>query len=167
MARNTGNNNQAGQQVRIASLGQYAKKSICEVIKTPYELSQLNNIKPKIGLNITTSSKSLGDNNHEVSLVIDAIIMAEERKENMLKAMLEYCGVIKIEGDITETMKDEILLVNCATLLFPFARQRLADAILSGGYQPIMLDPVDFRQLYLQSKQNRPNGLDMSETIKW
>ena len=35
-------------------------------------------------------------------------------------------------------------------LLFPFARQIIADAVRSGGYPPLYVDPIDFQRLYLQ-----------------
>ena len=37
-----------------------------------------------------------------------------------------------------------------AELLFPFARELIAGAVTSGGYPPLMLDPVDFVALYRQ-----------------
>jgi preprotein translocase subunit SecB len=33
-------------------------------------------------------------------------------------------------------------------LLFPFARQIIADATRNGGYPPLMIDPIDFAQMF-------------------
>jgi preprotein translocase subunit SecB len=35
-------------------------------------------------------------------------------------------------------------------LLFPFARQIIAEAVRNGGFPPLLLDPVDFVELYRQ-----------------
>ena len=35
-------------------------------------------------------------------------------------------------------------------LLFPFARQIIADAVRGGSYPPLFIDPIDFHALYLQ-----------------
>jgi preprotein translocase subunit SecB len=35
-------------------------------------------------------------------------------------------------------------------MLFPFARQIIADAVRGGSYPPLFIDPVDFHALYLQ-----------------
>ncbi len=43
-----------------------------------------------------------------------------------------------------------LLLIECPRLLFPFARQILADATRQGGFPPLMIDPVDFAALYRQ-----------------
>jgi preprotein translocase subunit SecB len=34
--------------------------------------------------------------------------------------------------------------------LFPFARQMIAEAVRSGGYPPLYIDPIDFQALFLQ-----------------
>ncbi|MGL5734384.1 MAG: protein-export chaperone SecB, partial [Beijerinckiaceae bacterium] len=38
----------------------------------------------------------------------------------------------------------------CPRLLFPFARQIVAEAVSNGGFPPFLLNPVDFVQLYQQ-----------------
>ncbi|MEO1020304.1 MAG: protein-export chaperone SecB, partial [Pseudomonadota bacterium] len=40
------------------------------------------------------------------------------------------------------------LLIEGPRLLFPFARQILADAVRNGGFPPLMIDPIDFVSLY-------------------
>ena len=42
------------------------------------------------------------------------------------------------------------MLGEAPRLLFPFARRVLADAVRDGGFPPLMLEPIDFAQLYLQ-----------------
>jgi len=34
-------------------------------------------------------------------------------------------------------------------MAFPFVRQILCDAVMAGGYPPLMLNPVDFEGLYV------------------
>jgi preprotein translocase subunit SecB len=43
-----------------------------------------------------------------------------------------------------------LVLIECPRLLFPFARQIVADTVRDGGFPPLMLDPVDFSALYRQ-----------------
>jgi len=50
-------------------------------------------------------------------------------------------------------------LVEAPRQLFPFARRVLADATRDGGYPPIMLDPIDFKELYNQG-DNQPATSD-------
>jgi preprotein translocase subunit SecB len=39
-------------------------------------------------------------------------------------------------------------------LLFPFARQIIADAVRGGGYPALYVDPIDFHALYMQRVAN-------------
>ncbi len=41
-----------------------------------------------------------------------------------------------------------VVLIECPRMLFPFARQVLADATRNGGFPPLMLDPIDFAGMY-------------------
>jgi preprotein translocase subunit SecB len=39
-------------------------------------------------------------------------------------------------------------MIECPRLLFPFARQIIADAVRGGGFPPLYIDPIDFAALY-------------------
>jgi preprotein translocase subunit SecB len=52
---------------------------------------------------------------------------------------------------VPEAHLHPFVLIECPRLLFPFARQILADATRNGGFPPLMLDPIDFVALYQQN----------------
>jgi len=41
-------------------------------------------------------------------------------------------------------------MIECPRLLFPFARELVANATRNGGFPPLMIDPVDFVTIYRQ-----------------
>ena len=41
-----------------------------------------------------------------------------------------------------------VCLIECPRILFPFARRIVADATRDGGFPPLMLDPIDFVELF-------------------
>jgi preprotein translocase subunit SecB len=43
-----------------------------------------------------------------------------------------------------------VLMIECPRLLFPFARELVANATRNGGFPPLMIDPVDFVTIYRQ-----------------
>jgi preprotein translocase subunit SecB len=50
-------------------------------------------------------------------------------------------------------------MIECPRLLFPFAREIVAGAVVHGGFPPLMLDPVDFVSLYRQKvAQTQPQS---------
>jgi preprotein translocase subunit SecB len=55
------------------------------------------------------------------------------------------------------------LLISGPTFLFPFEREIIARATSSGGFPPLMLDPIDFETMYQQqSEQQKSNGSNCS-----
>ena len=49
-----------------------------------------------------------------------------------------------------EELMNPILYIECPRLLFPFARNIIANAVNEGGFPPLFLAPVDFAGLYQQ-----------------
>ena len=70
-------------------------------------------------------------------------------KTVLFNVELLYGGVFRIEGFSQEHMLP-VLFIECPRLLFPFARQIIAEATRNGGFPPLMLDPIDFAQMFQQ-----------------
>ena len=62
-------------------------------------------------------------------------------------AELAYSGVFTLSG-VPENSVEPILLVECPRLLFPYARNILADVTRDGGFPPVLLQPIDFVSLW-------------------
>jgi preprotein translocase subunit SecB len=43
-----------------------------------------------------------------------------------------------------------LLFIECPRLLFPFARQIIADVTRNGGFPPLIIDPIDFATMFTQ-----------------
>jgi preprotein translocase subunit SecB len=67
---------------------------------------------------------------------------------------LAYCGLIGLRNMPEEHMH-AFLYSEAPRLLFPFARSVIADATRDLGFQPLMVDPIDFNGLYLHQMQRR------------
>jgi preprotein translocase subunit SecB len=65
-------------------------------------------------------------------------------------AELSYGGIFTLTG-VPDNAIEPILLVECPRILFPFARNILADVTRDGGFPPVLLQPIDFVALW----QNR------------
>ncbi len=104
---------------------------------------------PKIEVNLNLEAKALPDNVYEVTLQITA--KASVEADNLFVVELAYAGLFTLTN-IPEDQKELVLLIHCPSILFPFARRVLSDATRDGGFQPLMLDPIDFSALYQQRK---------------
>ena len=65
---------------------------------------------------------------------------------------LSYAGLFGLRN-IPEEALGAILLVEAPRLLFPFARQIIAEAVSNTGFPPLLLDPIDFTAAYMAQLQ--------------
>jgi preprotein translocase subunit SecB len=68
---------------------------------------------------------------------------------SIFKIEVTYAGLFQLRNVHAEHVQP-MALIECPRLLFPFARQIIADATRQGGFPPLMIDPVDFSALYRQ-----------------
>jgi preprotein translocase subunit SecB len=142
----------AENQPQVIMNAQYAKDISFESPSSPIEFSNLKTA-PKIDLSLDILVKNLESDAFEVSLKMNAKATHEDK--TLFIAELEYAGVFNVKNVEKEDQKEQILLIYCPNLLFPFARRIISDLTRDGGYQPLMVNPIDFAALYLQQKQQK------------
>jgi preprotein translocase subunit SecB len=153
-------NGDAGQGGRApANLGviaQYVKDLSFENPGAPATL-QPRAKPPALNISIGVSPRQLSATDHEVELKIEA--RAVDGETVLFAIELVYAGAFRLTNVQPQDVQP-ITMVECARLLFPFARQILADASRNGGFPPLLLDPIDFVGLYRQrlaADQANPN----------
>jgi preprotein translocase subunit SecB len=107
---------------------------------------------PDVSMNITVGVAKVSDNIHEVTLSIAGKAVRDDK--HLFVIELDYAGLFALEN-IPADHVEPVLYVHCTTLLFPFARQIVAEATRNGGYPPLLLNAVDFGQLYQQQVASR------------
>ena len=55
--------------------------------------------------------------------------------------------MLRLSG-IPQDSVHAVVMIEGPRLLFPFARQIIADATRNGGFPPLLIDPIDFVALY-------------------
>jgi preprotein translocase subunit SecB len=99
---------------------------------------------------IQAKADHLGDRNFEV--VLEIRIDASRDKTPLFVTELSYAGIVTLAENVSESDAGHLLMVESPRLLFPFARNILADVTRDGGFPPLMLAPVDFAALFEQQK---------------
>ena len=133
---------------------QYTRDLSFEVPGAPEIFANLRET-PQIDLKLDVQARPIqdGQNLFEVSLDIRADAKAQDQV--CFIAELTYCGIFTIS--VPQEHLEPVLLVECPRLLFPFARNILADVTREGGFPPVMLNPIDFVQLW-QNRRAQPVG---------
>ncbi|QND67784.1 protein-export chaperone SecB [Mesorhizobium loti] len=140
-----GNGNTAAQP-SLNVLAQYVKDLSFESPGAPNSLRGRDKA-PGIAINVNVNANPLSDKQFDVNLTLNA--KASFDQEVLFNVELVYGGVFAIAGFPQEHMLP-ILFIECPRLLFPFARQIIAEATRNGGFPPLMLDPIDFAQMFQQ-----------------
>ncbi len=135
-----------GAQPSLNVLAQYLKDLSFESPGAPMSLRPREKA-PSININVNVGANPLSETDFDVTLTIDA--KASDGKDVLFAAELVYGGVFRIAGFPQEHMLP-LLFIECPRLLFPFARQIVADCTRNGGFPPLMIDPIDFAGMFQQ-----------------
>ncbi|KAA5600416.1 protein-export chaperone SecB [Blastochloris sulfoviridis] len=102
---------------------------------------------PSINVQINVTANPLSATDYNVDLKIEGT--AQHENTVLFSFDLSYGGVFRVHNIAPEAVHP-VVLIECPRLLFPFARQIIAEAVRNGGFPPLLLEPVDFAALYRQ-----------------
>jgi len=126
-------------------LAQYVKDFSFENPQAPKILN--SPVQPQINIQINVQANPISGTDFEVELRLEG--KAEATGSVMFSFELVYAGLFRLQN-IPQEQQHPIVLIECPRLLFPFAREIIATNVRHGGFPPLLLDPIDFVQLYQQ-----------------
>ena len=110
---------------------------------------------PQIDVQFNIAANQVADDVHESVLKIE--VRAEAEGTVAFIVDLSYAGLFGFRN-IPADQIQPFMLAEAPRLLFPFARRVLADCVRDGGFPPLLLEPIDFGQLYMQQAQAQADG---------
>jgi preprotein translocase subunit SecB len=122
---------------------QYIKDLSFENPRAPQSLTQQAQT-PAVDINVDVKATALGADNYEVVLTIKASAKVEAGPLFVLE--LVY-GAVATVHNVPQPALAPVILVEVPRLMFPFARNIIADATRDGGFPPLMVNPIDFMEL--------------------
>jgi preprotein translocase subunit SecB len=140
-----------GQQVQVRVLAQYIKDLSFE---SPNVLKLLEGPRegPNLRLEVNVNASKVADATFES--VINFKAEAVGKTGTIYDLELAYAGLFQVEN-LPEPALEPFLLIECPSLLFPFARRLVADLTREGGFPPLLLDPINFANLLAQRQRDR------------
>ncbi len=133
----------------IQILMQYVKDLSFENPNAPQSLTPGSG-SPQVAVNIDVRTAPVNETMFEVTLSVRG-----EAKHNETQAFLvelAYGGLVSLTGVPREHIPP-VLLIDVPHLLFPFARAVIAEATRNGGFPPLLIQPIDFGDLYRRQMQ--------------
>ena len=106
---------------------------------------------PQINVQLRTESSGIDEGIFEVALTVTVTAQLPEDKTVFLVEVAQ-AGIFQIRNVPQEDL-EPIMMIGCANILFPYAREAVSDAVSRAGFQPVVLAPVNFEALYQQNRQ--------------
>jgi preprotein translocase subunit SecB len=107
---------------------------------------------PQINIQLNTSGRGVGEGIYEVVLTVTVTAKAGEKTVFLVE--VGQSGVFRIQN-VPEEQMEPLIAVACPNILFPYAREAVSDAVSRAGFQPIVLQPVNFEGMYMQRLQEQ------------
>ena len=115
-----------------------------EVFKTQFQ--------PEIQMNLNLETHVLEENIYEVVLSVTVTAKAGDKSAFLVE--LQQAGVFTLRGFTDENL-GPMLGIYCPNVLFPYARESVANLVSKGGFPQLLLEPVNFEALYSQHLQGQ------------
>ena len=150
---NGGGNGADNTQPQVSIFAQYVKDLSVENPSAPEVYSW--QVQPTLDVQFNLNVQGAGEGVHEVTLKFDISARSDNGVHFVID--LSYAGLFGIRN-VPEEALPPFLLIQAPQLLFPFARQVISDAIATGGFPPLLLDPIDFAAAYMAQLQAQQGG---------
>lgn len=127
----------------------YVKDLSVEVPNAPQIF--LDATTPEINVELSTSTSALDDGFFEAVLRVTVTAKLPEDRTVFL-VEVSQAAIFQIRN-IPAADLEPVLAIGCPNILFPYARETVTAAVTRAGFQPVLLQPVNFEQLYQTRQQ--------------
>ncbi|HBR99035.1 MAG TPA: protein-export chaperone SecB [Gammaproteobacteria bacterium] len=143
------------QNFRIQKV--YIKDVSFESPNTPTLFVGKSQWKPEVNLQLNSESRAVATDVYETVLTVTVTVKSEEQTAYLIE--VKQAGLFTLQG-FDDNSRGGLLGSYCPNILFPFAREVVADLVVKGGFPQLLLEPINFDALYAQhleqAKQNAP-----------
>ena len=123
----------------------YVKDLSVEVPNAPEIF--LEREQPQVEIQLNTGGRGIGDGVFEVILTVTVTAKFEDKTVFLVE--VGQGGIFRIQN-VPDEQLEPLIAVACPNILFPYAREAVSDAVARAGFQPIILQPVNFEGMYMQ-----------------
>ncbi|UAW65042.1 protein-export chaperone SecB [Mycoavidus sp. HKI] len=123
----------------------YLKDLSLEQPNSPAILSELEKQAPTIEIEVSLKAEKISEEIYES--VVSTVVTAKLKDKVVLLIEAKQAGLFEVRN-IKEEQMDPLLNIACPSIVFPYLRANLADAVTRAGFPPIHLAEINFQSLY-------------------
>ena len=159
--QNQGTSTEEQQQAQFQLQKLYVKDVSFEVPNAPQVFQQEGQTEVK--LNLAQKVDDLAEGVHEVVLTVTVTATADDKTAYL--AEVQQAGIFAISG-LPDQGRHAALNTLCPHTLFPYARRLITDLVAEGGFPPLVLQPINFDQIYAQRMQEAQAQASAAENLE-
>lgn len=129
----------------------FLKDASIEVPQAPQIFSR--QWQPQVDVQVNTEVKGVGEDNYLVTLSIT--VTAKLGTDVAFLVEVHEAGICAVKGFTDAAERGAVLGGYCPGLIFPFARESVAQLVQRAGFPQLLLQPINFEALYLEHAQRR------------
>lgn len=152
---------QEQQQAQFQLQKLYVKDVSFELPNAPQIFQEDGQV--EIKLNLSQKVENLAEDVHEVNLTVTVTASLGEKTAYL--AEVQQAGIFTIAG-LGEQAKHAALNTLCPHTLFPYARRTITDLVAEGGFPPLVLQPINFDQIYAQRMREAQEQANTAEDME-
>ena len=117
----------------------------------------------EIKMNLAQRVENLAEGVHDVVLTVTVTAMLGDKTAYLVE--VQQAGIFAISG-LDEQAIHVAVNTLCPHTLFPYARRAITDLVADGGFPPLVLQPINFDQIYAQRMQEAQSQSGAAEDME-
>ena len=115
----------------------------------------LEDVTPAVEVAVSTTAVQQTDGFFESTVSVTVTAKIQDKVAFVVEG--KQAGIFEIRN-IPADQLDPVLGIGCPTILYPYLRSNVADAITRGGFPPVHLSEINFQMFYQQQKLATQQG---------
>jgi len=128
----------------------YVKDASLEIPNAPQIFT--DRTQPQVSIELGNSAQVLEEGVFEIALKVTVTSKIAEKTVFLVE--VTQAGIFQIRN-VPEENIEMIAGITCPNILFPYAREAVSDLVVRAGFQPVLLNPINFEALFAQQKQQQ------------
>lgn len=137
----------------------YVKDVSLEIPNAPQIFT--DRTQPQVGIELSNFAQQLEENVFEVAIKVT--VTSKIADKTVFLVEVTQAGIFQIRNVPAENI-EMIMGITCPNILFPYARESVSDLIVRAGFQPVILNPINFEALFEQQKQRQAEPTEAPAT---
>ena len=150
----TEQNNANAENAPVFRMEKFYIKDVSFESPNSPEVFFLQDPEQKVELNLKLTNKKIDEEHWEVCMEVNATVTDSKSGKTLMIVEIEHAAAFLLKN-IPEEHIEQVLHVDCPTILFPYTRQIVSQLSVDGGFMPVLMEPINFPAMWMSRKDKQ------------